>query len=281
MKSICLFFFSFIFIKSKKISRIGGLRSLGVQHHLVLEIPFITLHIIYQHAISSKIPTVQFLHSLDSYISPEECELSSLSILMFRLWAYHQISGNYRLNQQWFVVSRSYLFPLQHYKDPDFKIQYRPVFEIQQAPYQINSVNFGNFQQSLQIDDGMAFLNRSGAPYGDAVVFSKPPIVLQEKQSILSRKNILRDRLPNKIGLLTFSIEREKVQSNTVFVMITDERDRAGITLTSQRDILICWDEAGTETLYSEFAGKFLSLRRITHIGISTTISEMEIDQSR
>jgi len=61
--------------------------------------------------------------------------------------------------------------------------------------------------------------------------------------------------------------------------MVTDERERIETQMSlGGRDILICWDEPGTETLYAKFAGKFLSLRRIAQLGISTLASQMEID---
>lgn len=218
---------------------------------------------------------------MDSYISSEECELSSLCIVMFRLWAYHQISGNYLLNQESYGIRRSLLFPLRHFQDHDFEIQYRPNFEIRQSAKQINNENFVGLQQQTQQQNGpIAFLNRPGASYGDAVIFTEPPIVLQEKQSILSRSNILEGKKPNLIGASVFNIERAKINNDqALFVMITDERERIETQmLLGGRDILICWDEPGSETLYAKFAGKFLSLRRITQLGISTLASQMEID---
>lgn len=112
----------FISIKTKAIPRTGGLNK-ETSSCFVLEIPFITLHIIYRLAKNILVPTIQFLHSMDSYLSPEECELSTLNIVMFRLWAYHQISGNYQKNEQSYLINRSKLFPLLNYDDRDVSVQ--------------------------------------------------------------------------------------------------------------------------------------------------------------
>lgn len=156
-----------------------------------------------------------------------------------------------------------------------FDIKYRPNFEVKQSAKQITSENFLVLQQQTQQTNGpIAFLNRPFASYGDAVIFTEPPIVLQEKQSILSRTNILLGRRPSSIGASVLNIERAKINNDkALFVMITDERERTQMSLGAL-DILICWDEPGTETLYAKFAGKFLSLRRI----VSTLTSQMDID---
>lgn len=200
---------------------------------------------------------------------------------MFRLWAYHQISGNYILNQDTYAIRRSLLFPLRHSQDHDFDIKYRPNFEVKQSAKQITSENFLVLQQQTQQTNGpIAFLNRPFASYGVAVIFTEPPIVLQEKQSILSRTNILLGRRPSSIGASVLNIERAKINNDkALFVMITDERERTQTQMSlGALDILICWDEPGTETLYAKFAGKFLSLRRITQLGVSTLTSQMDID---
>jgi hypothetical protein len=270
-----------LFIKSKQSEKTGGLRLNS--SYLVLEIPFITLHIVYHQAASTGIPRIQPLYSLDSYLSSEECELSSLSILMFRLWAHHQISNNYLTEDQTdtFEVPFSKLLPLKYYRDKDFKIKYRANFEIKQAPYIVTTVNFSDFKSSLKDKDSIAYLNRTGASYGDAFVLTDPPIIIQEKQSILSRKRVLGGQKPNMIEKLSFSIERDKVQKDVVFMMITDERDRKlwESMKLGERDFLISWDEKGSQTRYTKFAGKLLSLRRVTQLGLITHIDDqMELD---
>ena len=82
------------------------------------------------------------------------------------------------------------------------------------------------------------------------MILTDPPIVLQEKQLILSRRNLLEGTKPSQIGPLMFPFERSKIQNEAaVFVMITDERNRSKMKISlGERDILMCWDESGTES---------------------------------
>ena len=254
----------FIFIKAVPAEHFGRRRD----EYLVLEIPFITLHIIYRKLVSANLPRVQFLYSLDSYLSSEECELSSFSIIMFRLWAYHYISENYlKENQQKFQVPLSSLLPIRHYRNPEIQIVYWANFAIQQAPYQITKDNFNIFKNQLSPSQSMAYLNRAGAPYGDCVIFCEPPIVIQEKQSVLSRKNVLNGEVSNIIASDMVIDERLKIQNDAIFVLVTDERDRP-FTREQEWTHVVSWNASGTRTLYERFVGKMLSLRRITQLGI-------------
>jgi hypothetical protein len=234
---------------------------------LVLEIPFITLHLLYLRSKSVNFTDVTFLSSLDSYISSEECDLSSLCIIMFRLWSYHQISGNFKQVGPNFKVKASSLFPLRP-NQPDIAISYRPNFLIKQPPYQITIKNFEKFNKSLQPNDAIAYINLPGAPYGDAIIFTDPPIVLQEKQSIVSRQNIFKSRKPKLMGLNVFNTERAKVQKEAIFVFVTDDRARNDLEL-SDNDILI---SSGSETDYHKFAGKLLALRQVTQLGLQSEV---------
>ena len=75
--------------------------------------------------------------------------------------------------------------------------------------------------------------------------------------------------------------ERLKVQKDAVFVLVTDERDRELMNIDTW-DVVISWNRLGTRTLYDQFAGKMLSLRRLTQIGIESDIanSKMMMDKS-
>lgn len=214
-------------------------------------VPFITLYWAIKTRMVVHIP---FLKDIKSYYSSEESENNSLHIVMAKLWGLVQ---KYELKpdeDDLYTIWLSQLFPLRG-SQADITIKFRPQFKIMNAPHRIDTSNYKTYEESTLDTECIAFLNAKGASFADAVIFSRPRIGIQEKQSVVAKKRNLNGQAPASFSDSSFQKERAKFPKDDIFVLITDEE--IGAKNLGPLDVLIGCDD------FAQFAGPLIALRKL------------------
>ncbi|CAG8666920.1 18610_t:CDS:2 [Racocetra fulgida] len=96
---------------------------------------------------------------------------------------------------------------------------------------QINETNWNQFIQSHSNhspQECIAYHNSQGASFADSLLLTDPPILIQDKQQIVSRKKIIDGKLPNMLGKGLVEKEHNKCKNigKHIFVFVTDSKKR-------------------------------------------------------
>jgi GTPase SAR1 family protein len=212
-------------------------------------IPFITLFWALKY--SNHPIQIPLVGKLDSYSSPDESENNSLRIVMAKLSGLMKKNGLIPDEAGCCKVMLSELFPLR-YRQPDVEIKFHNSFLIMNAGQQINMTNYQKFKSDSKC---VAYLNAKGAPFTDAVIFCEPMIGIQEKQSVLSKRQNLKSLTVPSLNSKSFKEERNKFPADAIFVLITDG-DQGDVTL-GEKDIFIDYNN------FNGFAGPLVALRKL------------------
>lgn len=223
-----------------------------------LKLPFLTLHEIYSHRNLDALPPIRVLESLDNAISPDQNERLTISVLVFRLWAIYQKSiANGATDPCSCLLSQ--LVPLR-YNQKDMSLKFLPVFTVRSTDKQINEKNWNEFVKNINhsIPECIAYHNLQNAKFADSFLLTEPPILIQDKQQVISRKKVIDGRSPSMLekGLVRKEHNKCKIVGKHIFLFVTDSKKRNDETY-KENEILI------TEEEKKDVFGDLLALRTL------------------
>lgn len=204
---------------------------------------------------SEEFPKIRLLDSLDNILSWEANEVVTLSVIVFRLWAIYTKSlkpEDIGKNEEKSLgqCKLSELFPLRQ-SQQDQVIKFHPVFTIGHADYQVTSAFWEIFLRDHDRSKCIAYLNKKGASFADSFLLTDPPILIQDKQRVVSRQNVLKGNEPKIFPKGLLQEERKKCESigSHYFVIVTDEKKRPNTSSSSSEDVDMdpAPDERGTD----------------------------------
>jgi hypothetical protein len=229
----------------------------------VLTIPFIWVRIVYDYNANSLvdlpylIPTIPILHALEFRLSPSENEQLALSILILRIQALLQRFPN----PERILLLRD-IFPrnlilFDGYEE--VKIPKVKSYDSGKLANRIVPKNYGEFlEMKRKEQDKIGFMNGSQAPCFDSIIISDPPIVIQNKQSLIARSKAAE-------GLTVATTEEEEEEliteevqkchlSGAILVYITDEIVENKLEFINNRQIIIIDHRSLPDFYGNEFA---------------------------
>ncbi|PKK57835.1 hypothetical protein RhiirC2_763763, partial [Rhizophagus irregularis] len=190
-----------------------------------LKIPFLTLHEIFSSRNTSIIPPIKVLDTLSNALSPDQNEHLTISVIMFRLWAIYQ-----RLIERGSIGSctcmLSQLIPLRE-NQQDKLLEFEPVFSVQSTNKKIEQKNWKEFIKNRS-SECIAYHNLQGAEFADSFLLTNPPILIQDKQLVVSRKKLMDGYQPIMLtkGLVKEEHDKCKNVGSHIFLFVTDAKKR-------------------------------------------------------
>ena len=224
-----------------------------------IKLPFLTLHEIYSHRNLGTLPAIKILESLDNAISSDQNERLTISVLVFRLWAiYHRSISDGVSDPCSFQLSQ--LVPLRR-NQKDMVLKFSPVFTVNSTYKQINEKNWDKFVKNIEGQSPpkcIAYQNLQNTPFADSFLLTKPPILIQDKQQVASRKKVIAGRSPNMLekGLIEKEHNKCKSIGKHIFLFVTDSKKRNDETY-KENEVLI------TEEEKKIVFGDLLALRKL------------------
>ncbi|CAB4391229.1 unnamed protein product [Rhizophagus irregularis] len=210
-----------------------------------LKIPFLTLHEIFSSRNTSVIPPIKVLDTLSNALSPDQNEHLTISVIMFRLWAIYQ-----RLIEEGSIglctCKLSQLIPLRENQNDEL-LEFEPVFSVQSTNKKIEQKNWREFIKNRS-SECIAYHNLQGAEFADSFVLTKPPILIQDKQLVVSRKKLMDGYQPIMLtkGLVKEEHDKCRNVGPHIFLFVTDakkrldeiyEEDEIVITIENKNDL--------------------------------------------
>lgn len=199
-----------------------------------LVLPFLTLQQVYHNLDQSKLPAIKLLHSVENTLSSDENEALTLSVMVFRLWGLYckSISDKKVTEGQRGKCRLSELVPLEGRSDK--YIEFEPKFVVHSTPYRVDKDHWNQFfnDYSKEFKERcIAFHNLPNASFSDGIMMTNPPIFIQDKQEVISRKKeMIGCSSPNILGKGVVKSEHKKVLDANVgehiFIFITDAHAR-------------------------------------------------------
>ncbi|UZN99352.1 uncharacterized protein OCT59_000630 [Rhizophagus irregularis] len=210
-----------------------------------LKIPFLTLHEIFSSRNTSVIPPIKVLDTLSNALSPDQNEHLTISVIMFRLWAIYQ-----RLIEKGSIglctCKLSQLIPLRENQNDEL-LEFEPVFSVQSTNKKIEQKNWREFIKHRS-SECIAYHNLQGAEFADSFVLTNPPILIQDKQLVVSRKKLMDGYQPIMLtkGLVKEEHDKCRNVGPHIFLFVTDakkrldeiyEEDELVITIENKNDL--------------------------------------------
>ena len=244
-----------------------------------LKIPFLTVNQIIHQLDPKTLPIPRPLRALDNFISPDQNEELSLLVIMFRLWGFYyksiQNAVKEAINNGTGIDTRCRLgniLPIRHQQSNPF-IKFMPSFGVRQTPHQINdSLTWQKFEEGYHSDlehgpddleVGIAFQNLPGAQFADGIIMTDPPIFIQDKLEVQSRRKEATNYSPNILDKDLVEVEHKKVtdayDGNHIFVFVTDAHARSDEKYKDNVVVI-------TSETRSDFYGNILAQRKLYSI---------------
>ncbi|CAI2195987.1 1794_t:CDS:2, partial [Funneliformis geosporum] len=224
-----------------------------------LVLPFVTLQQVYHYFDHNKLPAIKLLQFVENTLSSDENEALTLSTMVFRLWGiyYKSISDKKIIEGQRGNCWLSDLVPLRKGQSDKF-IEFEPKFVVHSTPYRVDKDYwiqfFNNYLKELN-KKCIAFHNLPNASFSDGIIITDPPIFIQDKQEVISRKKEIIGHLPNIRGKGVVKFEHQKVLDANVgkhiFVFITDAHARNDETYYNNEVVITSGDILAKMKLYS------------------------------
>jgi len=219
-------------LENKGIIFLEGLEGLENWEEKRLKIPGITVSRLSKGLNPSVLPDIKLLRTLDHALSPDQNELLTILIVVFRLWTIYQnsVRNGFIKEGKNGTCNLSDLFPLRENQD-DVKIEFEPRFSVLDTPFRIGcEADWIKFKQKCGMSECIAFQNLEKAPFADAFLLTQPLIFFQSKQELTSCRKEIDDRLPNILKKGLVKTEHAKVVDAAVgehfFVLDTDAHAR-------------------------------------------------------
>ena len=212
----------------------------------------------------SKTPEILLLESLDIALSPDKNECLTLSVLIFRLWAIYHMNEVEKIDRI-YKCKLSQLVPLRNGQEGRL-LTFNPWFSVRNTLNSITKENWKSFvqqvykQQDENYKECIAYQNKGKAPFADSFILTEPPIFIQDKQSIVSRKKQIIGDIPKAITKDLMKDEHEKcnIIGDHIFILVTDEKKRDDIdNKLKNNEVLI-----SSENMKEVF-GDILALRKL------------------
>ncbi|RHZ89858.1 hypothetical protein Glove_9g43 [Diversispora epigaea] len=208
-----------------------------------LKLPFLTLHEIYSHQNYNMLSPILILESLDNVILSNQNEKLTISVLAFRLWAIYQKSVADKVTDPC-SCRLSQLVPIRK-GQKNILLRFLPIFTVCSTEKQITEKNWRQFvEDNKQSTQCIAYYNLQNAKFVDSFLLSDPPILIQDKQLVTSRKKVIDSYSPIMLNKDLVKSEHDKYKNigNHIFLFVTDFKKRDNETY-KMNEVLITEEE--------------------------------------
>lgn len=227
-----------------------------------IDIPFLLIHIIYSDTQGSVNSDHILLGKLHCTLTPNENEQATLAMVMFRMKFAKLVHSR---------VWLSHVFKLRDgQQNVELKVPQDASFLWQESGCKVDAQTWQSFVEQKRGGRELGFVNGAQASFADSMVLCDPPLLIQDKQSVSARRQLLQGCSPGPVPKngKSNSVSSEKAKCNiagAIFVYVSDHKARADTcaTLGPQDVVVLGPDDPGGTSSLQDFFGPTLALRRL------------------
>jgi hypothetical protein len=235
----------------------------GSVDEFFVDIPFLVIHIVYSETHGGDSSVQNLLGSLHFTLTPNQNEQATLGMAVMRLKAAQLLNDKVMLSD---------VFPLRDDQD-DIALQLpaSPLFKWASAGEKVTQSSWASFVERNRIPQRpLGYINGPQAPFADSMVLCDPPLLIQDKQSVKARQQLLQGKSPGPVPKdgKPNSVSSERAKCNVkdaIFVYVSDHRARdETVANLGPRDVAVLGpSKAGDTSSLQDFFGPTLALRRL------------------